>query len=327
MHARWRWDESKGWPIRFHSHVHSHADEGRHPHRGSSAAGNLFSRLHPDFYEYCTCTLVAASPASRRDEPPQVASKRGSSRQDPAPERSWFYRDRRGSVRHVGSARPTEDADEQPVEDHRHCESGRYARLLRLLSDRLRAGVHYRRMAPDVRPICNHPAVVWPWRRPRRLLLGLDGGSHRAPESLHCHRAQCLAGHRRHGIHPRSGRLDSRLDLSCVLPLLRRLRQRRPDRRGHSARAGIRPVLQARLGERNDHRPAAGGQPDGCVVRCISGAVHRLAGTLSRRSAPGGAGPDDPLLGAGIATLAAAHGSSRGGAQVRWPGRSRSIQA
>ena len=53
---------------------------------------------------------------------------------------------------------------------------------------------------------------------------------------------------------PEQDALDLRLDVSDVLPLLRRLRQRRPDRGGHPAGAGIRPVLQARLGQRADHR-------------------------------------------------------------------------
>ena len=73
------------------------------------------------------------------------------------------------------------------------------------------------------------------------------------------------------------GRVHSRLAVPGVLPLLRRLRQRRPDRGGHPAGAGIRPGVQARLGERTDHGAAAGGQPAGCGVGRVPGAGDRLA--------------------------------------------------
>ena len=68
---------------------------------------------------------------------------------------------------------------------------------------------------------------------------------------------------------PGQDALDSRLAVPRVLPLLRRLRQCRPDRGGHSAGPGIRPVVQAWLGQRHDHRAAAGGQHVGGRVRRV----------------------------------------------------------
>ena len=115
---------------------------------------------------------------------------------------------------------------------------------------------------------------------------------------------------------PDQDALDSRLAVPGVLPLLRRLRQRRPDRGRHSAGTGIRPGVQARLGERADHRAAAGGQPAGCGVGRVPRTGDRLARPVPGRPRTGGAGADDPLLGARIAALAAAHGPHGGGAQV-----------
>ena len=195
------------------------------------------------------------------------------------------------------------------MEDHRHCESWGHARLLRLLPDWLRAGVHCRRMAPDLRPVGDHPAFVGPRCSSGRILLGLDGRSHWPAQSLYRDVAECLACHRHYGIHTRPGRLD----FSLVLPILRRLRQRRLDCRGHSVGAGICPVLQAWLGQRNDHCATAGWQLDGRALRRIFGATHRLAGTLSRRSSASSPGSDDPLLGPGISALVDPDGTARRG--------------
>ena len=178
--------------------------------------------------------------------------------------RLWLNHGRAGSVRNVESAGAPEDADEQPVADHRHCEPGRHARFLRLLPDRLCAA-HHRRMAPDLRPVgaillasglgAVPGAFFWGWMADRigrrKVFMGRRSMSRSPPASWHSPPDQdgWIAG----------------LDLSRVLPLLRRIRQRRPDRGGHSARAGIRPLVQARLGERNDHCPAAGRQSAGAL--------------------------------------------------------------
>ena len=66
-----------------------------------------------------------------------------------------------------------------------------HAELLRLLSDWLRAGVHCRRMAPDLRPVGDHPAFVGTRCSSGRILLGLDGRSHWPAQSLYCDVAEC----------------------------------------------------------------------------------------------------------------------------------------
>src|SRR5208337_4550457 len=69
----------------------------------------------------------------------------------------------------------SEEADGEPVEDHRHCEPRRHARFLRLLFDWVCAGVHLQGVAADLRGVGADPDIRWPRRRPRRLVLGLDG--------------------------------------------------------------------------------------------------------------------------------------------------------
>ena len=209
-----------------------------------------------------------------------------------------------------------ETADRQSVADHRHGKSRRHARLLRLLPDRLRAGLHHRLLATDLRPVGDDPAGIRSRRRARGILLGLDGRQDRPPQGVHGHRAERGDRHRHHGDDAGPGRLHSRLAVPGVLPLLRRLRQCRPDRGGHPAGTGIRPGVQARLGERADHRAAAGGQSAGCGVGRVSRTGDRLARPVPGRPRTGGAGADDPLLGARITALAAAHGPDGGGPQV-----------
>jgi hypothetical protein len=196
---------------------------------------------------------------------------------------------------------------------HRHRQPWRYARLLRFLPHRLRARLHHRLVAADLRPVRGHPPRIGPRRGTWSILLGQDGRQVRPPQNLHGNSPQCVDCNRHHGLHARPGRSDPRLAVPGVLPLLRRLRQCRPDRGGHSARAGIRAGVQTRLGQRIDHRPAAGRQYARCALRCVPRTSHRLAWPVSRRSGPRPARGADPLLGSRITTLAAAprpHGGS-----------------
>jgi MFS family permease len=52
------------------------------------------------------------------------------------------------------------------------------------------------------------------------------------------------------------------------------------------------------------------------AVGMAAGARDRLAGSVPRRPGPRALGADDPLLGAGVAALADAHGADGGGAQI-----------
>ena len=171
-------------------------------------------------------------------------------------------------------------------------------------------------MAADLRAVGGDLDFCRPWRRPRRLVLGLDGRQNRPTQGVHSHRAQCCSRHRHHVFHSWPGRLGRRVDFPVILPFLCRLWQCRADSRRYPAGAGICPVLQAWLGQRADDHTAAGGQRSGRAVGGIPGADHRLAWSVPRRPDPGAAGADDPLLGTEIAALVDAHGAAGGGAQV-----------
>src|ERR1700738_4959607 len=58
---------------------------------------------------------------------------------------------------HVGAPGKTENIDGKSVEDHRHCECRRYARLLRLLSNRVCAGLHPEGVATNLCTIGGDP--------------------------------------------------------------------------------------------------------------------------------------------------------------------------
>ncbi len=195
-------------------------------------------------------------------------------------------------------------------------ERRRHARFLRLLPDRLRAGLHPEGLAPDLRPVGADPDLRRPRCRPGAFFWGWMGDriGRRTVFILTALNVAIATGVMY--FTPGRGRVGRRLDLPVVLPLLRRLRQCRADRGRYPAGAGIRALLQARLGQRADHRPAASRQHSGSDVRSLPGADHRLARAVPRRPGSGAAGADDPLLGAGIAALADAHGADRRGAQV-----------
>ena len=205
----------------------------------------------------------------------------------------------------------TSIADDQLLQDLRSRDDRRHAGLLRFLSDRLRPRLHRRRLAPDLWRVRRHPAVIRHRGTARLDLLGLDGGPRRPAQGDDPHRAELLHRHRRHGLHP-----GVWLAIPHHLPLLRRHGRHRPLHRRYRHRAGIRAGVQARLGHRPDHGAAAGGHVAGRTVRCLPGAVDRLARLVRRWLAAGGADLADPRVGARVAALADRQGTHRRGPPV-----------
>src|SRR5579859_1301405 len=82
--------------------------------------------------------------------------------------------------RHAGASRASDCTDHQSAQDRVRRHSGRYAGFLRLLSDRLRAGIHRRSMATDLRSVGDDTAGGGTGRGAWSVVLGLACRSHRA---------------------------------------------------------------------------------------------------------------------------------------------------
>ncbi len=210
------------------------------------------------------------------------------------------------------TSRTAANPDGQPVEDHNRRDPRRYARFLRLFSDRVCARLYCRRLAPDLRPVGLDPAVGRHRRHPRRLFLGLDGRQDRPAQGVYRHRAQLLDRHRHHGADPGQGRLD----LSLGLSLFRRRGCCGPGRRRSAAGAGIRALVKARLDRRAGDQHRFGGRDAGRGVGRLSRTAYRLARAVCRRLAAGAVYLGDPRLGSRIAALADPQGTARGCAPV-----------
>ena len=143
-------------------------------------------------------------------------------------------------------------SDRQPEEDHRRRDHRRCARILRLLPDRLRAGLRHRAVEAHLRPVGHRAAVLGHRRHHRRLCLGLDRRPHRPAQGVHRHGAELLDRHRPALLHA-----GQWLDLSHDHALLRRRRRRRPLLRRPAAGPGVHADLQARLGRRTGHLPSS----------------------------------------------------------------------
>ena len=176
---------------------------------------------------------------------------------------------------HVRRSRPANHSDRQPEEDHRRGGDRRCPRILRLLPDRLRAGLRHRAVEAHLRAVGHRADVVGPRRHHRRLCLGLAGRPHRPAQGLHRHGAELLDRHR-----PALFHAGQWLGLPDDLALLRRFRRRRPLLRRPAAGAGVHALVQARLGRRAGNLRHPARRRHGCragrlhgrrpVARCCS---------------------------------------------------------
>ncbi len=197
------------------------------------------------------------------------------------------------------------------MEDRTRRDDWRHARFLRLLPDRIRAGIYCRRLAADIRAVGDDPPRLRHQRTLRVTVLRLAGGQDRPPEGHDRHRAQLFARHRRDGADAARG-----MDLSRHLPPARRPRGYRALLGRYHGGAGICAGLQARLDYRTDHDDVAGGRAARRVFGGLCNALYRLARDVRGRTAARGADALHSRLGSGIAALADAHGTGRGGASL-----------
>ncbi len=218
---------------------------------------------------------------------------------------------RRNKPQHAPIPRAANKADGQSAPNHYRRGIGRHARVLRLLPDRLRRGVHCRAVEAHIWRIRRHFVVFGlrrdVWRRVLRLACGQD----RPPQSFPHDGDQFFDRHRHSDVY--AGQC---LGFPLGLPFPDRIWRGRPVLRGPSAGAGVRAGFQARHGRRAGDRCRPHRRPHGRRARRICHAVRGLAGSFCDWHGSWAAHAPDSRLGAGIAALADPDGANRGGQEI-----------